>query len=68
MEKVIERKTSDTHIGLTYHWDKWALPLDISWWVYHDNVNPKRAGVKCFNLDIDFLCFRFFIEHWRWLV
>lgn len=36
--------------------------------------NPRILGGarhivtgKCFNINIDFLCFRFFIESWRWL-
>ena len=67
MEKVFERKNGDTHIGLVYNLDKWALPFDISWWKYKDSVNDDTVSCTCFGLYLDFLCFRLHIEWWKYI-
>ena len=67
MEKVIQRKNGDTHIGATYNLDKWALPLDISWWRYKDSKKKETVSCTCLDVNIDILCFRFFIERWKFI-
>lgn len=64
MEKVIERKKGDIHIGVTYSLDEWFLPFGIKWWWYYDNTEKERADVSCFELSLHFLCFQIFVEVW----
>jgi len=48
------------NFGLTYNLDKWGLPFAIDW------RKHNYETFNCFYLNIDFLCFRFFLEIWKW--
>jgi len=48
-------------IDVCTHWNWWALLLVISWNWYEDSLYNK-----CHTINIDFLCFHFSIEIWRW--
>lgn len=48
-------------INIWTNWDRWALPLVISWNRFTDGICNKNCS-----LDIGFLCFGFNIEVWRW--
>ena len=54
-------KDPEYTIDVCTHWDKWALPLSISWRFFEDALYNK-----CHSIDISFLCFHFGIEMWRW--
>jgi len=63
--QVIKRwdnEDKEITIGVCINWDTWALPLRISWW----GPNIDAIENKCFNVDIDILCFRFYLEYWNW--
>lgn len=47
-------------IDVCVHWRHWALPLTINWSISNILHN------KCRNIGINFLCFHFSIEIWRW--
>jgi len=38
-----------------------ALPLGITWW-----SAGKLPYNRCFSIGVDFLCFHFSIEIWKW--
>lgn len=48
-------------VSVCTHWNRWALPLIISWW-----SNDNALNSKCYAIDIEFLCFILSIEIWRW--
>lgn len=48
-------------VDVCTHWHRWALPLSIDGWNFYDGIDNK-----CYGIDVDFLCFHFSIEIWRW--
>ena len=65
LKTIINTDKIEITIGMTNHITSWyfkcALPFDIDFTWTNDVKNNR-----CFNLSIDFLCFRFYIEIWRW--
>lgn len=62
---IISNNKRELSVGLIHHITKWyvkfALPfsIDCSW---NNDVLSNRHT----QLIIDFLCFSFYIEYWRW--
>ena len=42
------------------NWNKWSLPFSIWWGLYDATIGT------CFSVTVNFLCFGFEIEKWRY--
>ncbi|KKM74779.1 hypothetical protein LCGC14_1396860 [marine sediment metagenome] len=59
METTIEIKNTEITFGTCINWSFWNIGFD--WWGV-----ARLKGNKNLDINLNILCFRFYVKIWRW--